>query len=176
MGKTALALRWGAGAPYASIFRTASSTRTFVATIRVSPARPEQVLDRFLRALALLLCDGDRSTVASTWGNRRDRGRTSQRWSLPTIDEGIRKFEEIVRRKLRQHYYVTGVGGDLPIDRVLGLLSHDDLQVVSKALLRRLVRDDDFRRLFAQDAHLYTPGVGHPIDPHGVRQEALFDL
>lgn len=126
---------------------------------------------------ALLLCDGDRSTVASTWGDRRDRGRQAQQWSLPTIDEGIKKFEEIVRKKLRQHYYVTGVGGDLPIDRILGLLSHgDDLQVVSKALLRRLVRDDDFRRLFMQDAHLYTPGVGHPIDPHGARQEALFEL
>ncbi|WP_196222562.1 hypothetical protein [Micromonospora sp. CP22] len=174
MGKTALALRW------AHAVRQHFPDGQLYANLRGydpgQPSQPEQVLDRFLRALALLLCDGDRSTVASTWGNRRDRGRTSQRWSLPTIDEGIRKFEEIVRRKLRQHYYVTGVGGDLPIDRVLGLLSHDDLQVVSKALLRRLVRDDDFRRLFAQDAHLYTPGVGHPIDPHGVRQEALFDL
>ncbi|QLQ36711.2 NUDIX hydrolase [Micromonospora robiginosa] len=126
---------------------------------------------------ALLLCDQAQSTVASTWGDRQQRARPSQRSSFPTIDQGIKKFEQLIRRKLRQNYYVTGVGGDLPVDRILGLLSNgDDLQVVSKALLRRLVRDDEFRRLFMQDTHLYTPGVGHPIDLHDTKQEALFEL
>lgn len=126
---------------------------------------------------ALLLCDRTQSTVVSTWGQRGYRGRQTQRATFPSVDEGIRKFEDLIRRKLRQHYYVTGVGGDLPVDRILGLVPDgDDLQVVSRALLRRMVRDDDFRRLFMQDVYLYAPGAGHPIDPHGALQEALFEL
>lgn len=126
---------------------------------------------------ALLLCDQTQSIVVSTWGERRDRSRRPQRATFPTIDDGIKKFEELIRRKLRQGYYVTGIGGDLPVNRILGLLPDgDDLQVVSKALLRRLVRDDDFRRLFMQDVYLYAPGAGPPIAPHTAKQEVLFDL
>ncbi|MET8258197.1 NUDIX domain-containing protein [Micromonospora sp. NPDC005205] len=126
---------------------------------------------------ALLLCDQARSTVASTWSDRQRLARPSQRLSYPTVDEGIKKFQQLIRRKLRQNYYVTGVGGDLPVEWILGLLSNgDDLQIVSKALLRRLVKDDEFRRLFMQDAHLYTPGIGEPLDTHGAKQEVLFEL
>jgi hypothetical protein len=150
---------------------------TGASVLKVDMARLDPGQQRNRAYTALLLCDQAQSIVVATWGERHYRGRQSQRSIFPTIDEGIKKFEDLIRRKLRQDYYVTGVGGDLPVDRILGLLPDgDDLQVVSKALLRRLGRDDEFRRLFMQDVYLYAPGVGHPINPHDAKQEVLFDL
>jgi 8-oxo-dGTP diphosphatase len=126
---------------------------------------------------ALLLCDHSQSNVIATWGKRQYRGRQVQRSTFPSLDQGIRKFEESIRRRIQQEYYVTGVSGDLSVDRVLEMLPDaGDLQVVSKALIRRLLRDDEFRRLFSQDVYLYLPGVGYPIDPNEGYQEALFDI
>jgi 8-oxo-dGTP diphosphatase len=126
---------------------------------------------------ALFLCDKDRVTLVVTWGRREYHGRRAKQFTFASLEEGIRKLEEVIHKRVRHNYYVTGLSGDLTVDRILEILpGAGHLQVVSDSLIRRLLRDDEFRKAFANDFYLYRPGVGYPVEQETHVQQALFDM
>jgi 8-oxo-dGTP diphosphatase len=116
-------------------------------------------------------------TLVLAWGRREYRERKVQQFTFKDLDEGIRKLEEVVQKRIRHKYYVTGVIGDLTIDRILQILpGADSLHVLSDSLIRRLLRDDQFRKAFANDFYLYRPGMDYSFESELSYQQPLFDL
>ena len=122
----------------------------------------------------LFLWDGTNATLILMWGRRDDRTRRTHRTMYNDLDEGLRKLEETIRKRMRHNYYVTGVSGDVTVDRLHAMLPDvGSMKVVSESLIRRLLRDDEFRQAYARDFYLYRPGVTHvPNEPVG--QDPLF--
>jgi len=86
-------------------------------------------------------------------------------------------LEEFLRKRLRHNYYVTGLTGDLTVVRILEILpGAGALQVMSDSLIRRILRDEQFREAFANDFYLYRNGTGPPVDGVTHHQETLFDV
>jgi hypothetical protein len=91
------------------------------------------------------------------------------------VDEGARRLEEIIQRRIKHKYYITGVSGDLALDRVLDMFPQaGSLRVVSDELIRQLLRDEDFRRVFMQDIYLYTPEPDQIALAEQPAQDTLF--
>jgi hypothetical protein len=145
--------------------------------LKIDMASLDSTENRNRSYTALFLCDKDHVTLVVTWGRREYRGRQAQRFTFASLDEGIRKLEEVIRKRVRHEYYVTGLSGDLTVDRILEILpGAGNMQVVSDALIRRLLRDDEFREAFANDFYLYHAGVGYPVESATHYQQPLFDL
>jgi 8-oxo-dGTP diphosphatase len=126
---------------------------------------------------ALFLCDKEHVTLVVTWGRREYRGRQAQQFTFTNLEEGIRKLETVIRTRIRHRYYVTGLSGDLTVDRILEILpGAGQLHVVSDTLIRRLLRDDEFRDAFANDFYLYRQGVGYPMEAEKHVQQPLFEV
>jgi 8-oxo-dGTP diphosphatase len=124
---------------------------------------------------AFFLCDRGKVLLAVTWGRREYRGRSVRRETFKSVDEGARRLEELVSRRIKHRYYVTGASGDLALDRVLNIFPEaGSLRVVSDVLLRRLLHDHEFRKIFAQDVYLYTPELNNFARDHDYLQGTLF--
>jgi 8-oxo-dGTP diphosphatase len=124
---------------------------------------------------AFFLCDRDKVLLAVTWGRREYRGRQVRRETFDSVDEGARRLEEIIQRRIKHKYYITGVSGDLALDRVLDMFPQaGSLRVVSDELIRQLLRDEDFRRVFMQDIYLYTPEPDQIALAEQPAQDTLF--
>lgn len=124
---------------------------------------------------AFFLCDRDKVLLAVTWGRREYRGRSVRRETFSSVDEGARRLEELVRKRIKHRYYVTGASGDLALDRVLNIFPEaGSLRVVSDVLLRRLLHDPEFREIFARDVYLYTPELNNFARDHNYNQGMLF--
>lgn len=107
---------------------------------------------------AFFLCDKGKIVLAVTWGRREYRGRQSRREEFDSLDEGARRLEKLIQRRIEHQYYVTGVSGDLALDRVLNMFPQaGTIRVVSDALIRQLLRDEKFREAYKNDIYLYTP-------------------
>jgi 8-oxo-dGTP diphosphatase len=124
---------------------------------------------------AFFLYDSDRILLAVTWGRREYRGRQVRREAFKSIGEGARRLEALIQRRIKHEYFITGVSGDLSLGRIVNLFPQaGDLRVVSDTLIRRLLRDDDFRRIFARDVYLYTPELNNFSSAEENTQDTLF--
>jgi len=122
----------------------------------------------------LFLWDGKQATLVLMWGRRDYSTRQTHRTTYDDLDEGLRRLEEAIRKRIRRDYYVTGVSGDLTVDRLHAMLPGvGSMQVVSESLIRRLLRDDHFRQAFAQDFYLYRPGITQAYS-EPAHQDTLF--
>jgi 8-oxo-dGTP diphosphatase len=143
--------------------------------LKVDMASIEARENRNRAFTAFFLCDLDKVLLAVTWGRREYRGRSVRRETFNSVDEGARRLEELVRRRIRHRYYVTGASGDIALDRVLNIFPEaGSLRVVSDALLRRLLRDTEFRQGFEQDVYLYTPELNNFARGEDLDQGTLF--
>jgi hypothetical protein len=108
------------------------------------------------------------------WGRRELGGQqATHRTEYADLDEGLRRLEEAIRSRVRRDFFVTGVSGDFPVDRLHAILPDvGGLQIVSESLIRRLLRDADFRRAFGNDFYLYRPSVSRTAS--SAFQETLF--
>lgn len=124
---------------------------------------------------AFFLCEADKILLAVTWGRREYRGRKVRRETFNSLDEGARRLEELIQRRIKHRYYITGVSGDLALDRMLNMFPQaGNLRVVSDTLIRRLLSDADFRRVFAQDVYFYTPELNNFASNEETAQGTLF--
>lgn len=145
--------------------------------LKIDMASVEATENRNRAYSALFLCDNERVSLIVTWGRREYRSRKVQRLTFKNLEEGISRLEDLIRKRIRHNYYVTGVSGDLTVDRLLQILpGAGQLQVVSEDLIKRLLRDDDFRTTFARDFYLDRSGTGSLLQPPPGHQEPLFDL
>ena len=124
---------------------------------------------------AFFLCEKEKVLLAVTWGRREYRVRSVRRETFDSVDDGARRLEELIRRRIKHRYYVTGASGDLALDRVLNIFPQaGSLRVVSDALLWRLLRDAEFRDVFAQDVYLYKPELNNFARGEFLDQGTLF--
>jgi 8-oxo-dGTP diphosphatase len=121
----------------------------------------------------IFLWDGKCASVISMWGRRDLSGQQTHRSEYDDLDEGLRRLEEAIRNRVKRHYFVTGVSGDFTIDRLHAILPDvGGMQVVSESLIRRLLRDEEFRQFFSRDFYLYRPSLSRVHD--SAYQETLF--
>jgi 8-oxo-dGTP diphosphatase len=164
----------GEGSAHAFFGDGAGSGASF---LRVDMASLDSQENRNRAYTVMFMRDEKTVTLIVAWGRREYRGRTTKRFRFGDLEAGIRKLEEIIKQRVDHSYYVTGVIGDLTIDRILQILPvADSLRVVSDSLMRRLLRDDEFRRTFAHDFYLYQHGVDYSVDAALDDQPTLFEI
>jgi 8-oxo-dGTP diphosphatase len=141
--------------------------------VKIDMASVDSGTNRNRGFTALLLSDKEQTSLIVTWGRREYRGRSVRREVFPTIDQGVRRLEDLIEKRVRHDYYVTGVSGDMAVDRLLSIFpTRGSLQVVSESLIQKLLYDDGFRSIFANNVY----PRGYPAEDHSVEQPALFDL
>lgn len=143
--------------------------------LKIDMASMDSEINRNQAYTAFFLFDKGRILLAVTWGRRESSSRYVRRETFEHLDDAARRLESLIDRRIRQKYYVTGVSGDLALDRVLSIFPQaGSLRVVSDDLIRRLLRDDDFRKIYAQDMSLYVPDRSRFLIEHETIQETLF--
>ena len=114
---------------------------------------------------ALLVSDAKGVSLLVTWGRRDQRRRNARPEGFDDLASGLRRLEHLLTRRVRHNYYVTGVAGELSLDRIGALLPQEvRLQVVDGELVRRLINDDAFRRAYARDWYSLNEPLPFAID------------
>jgi 8-oxo-dGTP diphosphatase len=143
--------------------------------LKVDMASVEASENRNRAFTAFFLCDAEKVLLAVTWGRREYKGRKVRRETFNSIDEGARRLEHLIETRIKHRYYITGVSGDLVLDKILNMFPlAGNLRVVSDNLIRRLLLDVDFRRVFAQDVYLYAPELNNLAATEEAAQGTLF--
>ncbi len=101
---------------------------------------------------ALVISDAKGVSLLVTWGRRDQPRRNARPESFDDLAAGLRRLEDLLARRVRHRYHVTGVVGELALDQVEALLpDRVHLQVVDRELIGRLLEDEEFRRAYARD-------------------------
>jgi 8-oxo-dGTP diphosphatase len=109
--------------------------------------------------------NAERTMLIVTWGRREYAHRSVRPEEYDSLGEAVTRLEKLIQKRLSHQYYVTGLSGDIPLDRLLTLFPRaGTLRVVSDSLLRRLFEDPVFRHTLQNDSRNFMPGFEVPIE------------